>query len=283
MASKRRLLAPPLGLLVACALSATALAGTGDAGAGGTVRSDGVAATLSYVHNAKNAVAPFSDLHLTIVRDGKKLYGAVIDNAFCGKLCAPNLPDAQRVLDVEADGQPDVLLNLYTGGAHCCNVTDVFRYDTAHDDYSSLLHIWGDPGYRLVQLDASKAYEWLTYDDRFAYEFAAFAFSGLPLQILRLHAGTFVDVTRSYPQLVRGDAAQQWKYYLDNRKDGTGLGYLAAWAADEYTLSRTRVVATTLAQLDKAAQLRSNSSIWPGGSKFVANLARFLKQTGYAR
>lgn len=283
MASKWRLLAPTLGPLVACALSATALAGTGTADGGGTVRSDGVAATLSYVHDAKNAVAPFSDLHLTIVRDGKKLYSAFIENAACGKLCAPNLPDALRVLDVEADGQPDVLLNVYTGGAHCCNVTDVFRYDAAQDDYSSLLHIWGDPGYRLAQIDASKPYEWLTHDDRFAYEFAAFAFSGLPLEILRLRGGTFVDVTRSYPRLVRGDAAQQWKYYLDNRKDGTGLGYLAAWAADEYTLGRTRVVGATLAQLDKAAELRSNSSLWPGGSKFVATLARFLQQTGYAR
>ena len=186
------------------------------------------------------------------MRNGKPLYRAAVANKACGTICWPNLPDALRVADVEADGQPDVLLNLYTGGAHCCNVTDLFRYDRARDDYSSLLHVWGDPGYSLERLDASKEYEFVTDDERFAYEFAAFAFSGLPLQILRLEDGRFVAVTRAYPKLVAPAAAQQWRYYLDNRSDGTGLGFLAAWAADEYVLGRHDQVAQKLTQLERA-------------------------------
>jgi hypothetical protein len=279
MAFERRVLAPVLCVLAVLASGATAL---GAAVAIVAERSGGVSAKLSYRHDAKNAVEPFSDLQLEIVRNGKPLYRAAVANKACGTICWPNLPDALRVADVEADGQPDVLLNLYTGGAHCCNVTDLFRYDRARDDYSSLLHIWGDPGYSLERLDASKAYEFVTYDDRFAYEFAAFAFSGLPLQILRLEDRRFVDVTRAYPKLVAPAAAQQWRYYLDNRSDGTGLGFLAAWAADEYVLGRRDHVAQELTQLERVRELRSSGPhVWPAGAGFVAQLNGFLRKTGY--
>jgi hypothetical protein len=279
MAFERRVLAPVLCVLAVSLTGASAVAA-----AVSTVqrRSDGVSATLSYRHDAKNAVEPFSDLHLTIARFGKPLYRAAVANTACGTMCWPNLPDALRVADVEAEGRPDVLLNLYTGGAHCCNVTDVFRYDAAHDDYSSLLHVWGDPGYSLERLDAGNAYDFVTYDDRFAYEFTAFAFSGLPLQILRLDGGRFIDVTRGHPKLVAPAASEEWRYYLDNRSDATGLGFLAAWAADEYLLGAGNEVAKELGQLERAGQLRSSDPrIWPAGARFVARLDGFLRKTGY--
>jgi hypothetical protein len=280
MAFEWRVFAPALLVVAVLASTAAALAAT----ALHTVhaRSGGVSATLSYRHDASDAVEPFSDLQLMIVRNGRPLYRAAVANMPCGTLCWPNLPDALSVADVEADGQPDVLLNLYTGGAHCCNVTDLFRYDAAHDDYSSLLHVWGDPGYSLAHLDASRADEFVTNDDRFAYEFAAYAFSGLPLEILRLEGGRFVDVTRAYPELVAHDASTQWRYYLDDRSDGTGLGYLAAWAADEYVLGRSAEVAQQLTRLGRDRELRSTDpSIWPAAAGFVARLERFLRKTGY--
>jgi hypothetical protein len=279
MAFERRVLAPVLCVLAVSATGASALA------AAVTIvreRSGGVSATLSYRHDAKNAVEPFSDLRLAIVRNGKPLYGAAVANTACGTMCWPELPDALRVADVEADGRPDVLLNLYTGGAHCCNVTDLFRYDAAHDDYSALLHVWGDPGYSLERLDAGNAYDFVTYDDRFAYEFTAFAFSGLPLQILRLEGSRFVDVTRAHPKLVAPAASEQWRSYLDNRSEATGLGFLAAWAADEYLLGRGTEVARELTQLERARELRSSDPrIWPAGARFVAALDGFLRKTGY--
>ncbi|HEX2703521.1 MAG TPA: hypothetical protein VHM72_08825 [Solirubrobacteraceae bacterium] len=279
MALERRALAPALCLLAVLAVSATAVAAATQLV---RKRSGSVSATLSYRHEASNAVAPFSDLRLTITRDGKPLYRAAVTNDACGTLCWPNLPDALRVVDVEADGQPDVLLNLYTGGAHCCNATDVFRYDAAREDYSSLLHVWGDPGYSLTRLNASKVFEFVTADDRFAYEFAAFAFSGLPVEVLALENGRFVDVTRAYPRLLVLDAARQWRSYRDNRSERTGLGFLAAWAADEYLLGRGQAVGNELTLLERAGKLRSSGPrIWPAGAEFVARLRSFLRKTGY--
>lgn len=279
MAFERRVLAPAICVLALFSGGAAALAT-----AVNTVRarSGNVSATLSYRHDASNDGEPFSDLQLTIVRNGRPLYRAAVANAACGSLCWPNLPDALSVADVQAGGQPDVLLNLYTGGAHCCNVTDLFRYDPAHDNYSSLLHIWGDPGYSLRHLDASRADEFVTDDDRFAYEFAAFAFSGLPLEILRLEGGRFVDVTRAYPELVAHDASEQWRYYLDNRSDATGLGFLAAWSADEYVLGRGADVVKQLAELERVHELRStDAGVWPAGAGFITRLDGFLRKTGY--
>jgi hypothetical protein len=241
--------------------------------------SGGVAATLSYRHDARNVVTPYSDVRLAIARGGKQAYDAPVANKLCGDMCWPL---GVRVLDVEADGEPDVLLDVYSGGAHCCNATEVFRYDLARGSYAMVLQVWGDPGYRLVRLDGSKPYEFVTYDDRFAYEFAAYAFSGLPIEILRLHDGAFSDVTASYPKLVAPDAAQEWRYFLANKGGRTGLGFLAAWAADEYTLGRQAVVTSTLAELEQAGELRGDVG-WPTGAKFVAALERFLGRTGYAR
>ncbi|MGD0199095.1 MAG: hypothetical protein ABSC56_14475 [Solirubrobacteraceae bacterium] len=277
MRAPARLITLSLALLGAGAGAALATSESVSASSGN------VSARLTYVHSPKSVVAPFSDLYLTIARAGKSIYGAPVSNTACGNECWPNVPDALRVLDVEADGEPDVLLNLYTSGAHCCNATDVFRYDAARNSYLGVLHVWGDPGYSLRRLDGSKPYEFVTADDRFAYEFAAYAYSGLPIEILRLRGDAFLDVTPSYPKLVAGDAAEQWRSYRENEGAGFGLGFLAAWAADEYSLGRRSAVAGTLARLERSGGLYNEPGApWTGGAKFVTRLEQFLDKYGYS-
>ena len=234
---------------------------------------------MTYVHNPKSEVSPYSDLRVAITRQGRKLVNALVNDRYCGTYCDP---EGLRVVDVESDGDPDVLLDLYSGGAHCCNVTEVFRYSTALRTYTKIDHVWGDPGYKLDKLGGSKAEEFVTYDDLFAYKFTAYAFSGLPIDILRLENGAFKDVSADYPALVRSDAAKEWGYWQSNRKEGTGLGFLAAWAADEYTLGRGAAAASTLAQFERAGQLHSGSGYpWVGGAKFIVQLNKFLRKIGY--
>jgi hypothetical protein len=273
-------------LAVLCALLALAASATALASAPTTtinVYAGAVGATFIYRHNAANQVEPFSSLRLTIRRAGKTAYSAPVTNPTCGRFCSPTLPNPVSLKDLEGDGRTEVLLNLYSGGAHCCYLSEVFSYSAARGRYQTVLHDWGDPGFRLAKLDDSRPYEWLTADDSFAYEFAAFAFSGLPLQILRLVSGHFVDLTRHYPALITRDAATQWKNYLENRGGGTGLGFLAAWAADEYNLGRERRVTSTLASLDQSHELRGiDPATWPTGAKFVVSLESFLAKSGYA-
>jgi hypothetical protein len=240
-----------------------------------------ISAVFSFRYDRHDVVSPYTGLHLTITRDGQTLHDAAVHSALCDSFCMPAGTGSVAVADVEGDGEPDVLLNLYSGGAHCCYVVQVFRYDPTTHGYATLDHIWGDPSYELEHLDPGPALEFVSADDRFAYEFAAYAFSGLPLEILRLHGGRFIDVTRSFPKLVGADAAGWWKSYRAGVKGEFGLGFLAAWAADEYNLGHSATVSQTLTRLQRAGELRSSPGFGPGGAGFVAHLDRFLKQEGY--
>jgi hypothetical protein len=242
-----------------------------------------ISAAFSFRYDPHNQVTPYTGLHLTISRGEQTLHDAAVSSALCGNFCMPAGSRAVSIADVEGDGEPDVLLNLYSGGAHCCYVVQVFRYDPTTHGYATLEHIWGDPGYELKRLDAGPGLEFVSADDRFAYEFAAYAFSGLPMEILQLRAGRFIDVTRSFPKLVGVDAAGWWKSYRASDRGEFGLGFLAAWAADEYNLGRSATVAQTLARLQRAGELRSSPGFGPGGAGFIAHLDRFLKQEGYTR
>ncbi|MGA2471243.1 MAG: hypothetical protein ABSG64_11190 [Solirubrobacteraceae bacterium] len=245
------------------------------------VASGNVSATLTYVRNLDNIVAPYADLHLTIARGGKTLYNAAVDVPLCGTMCWPGGLKALSMRDLEGNGQPDVLLNTYSGGEHCCNGVEIFLYAPSKRTYVSVFHVWGDPDYKLEHLDGSRQLEFVSADDRFAYAFAAYAYSGLPLQIWRLAGTRLIDVTRDYPALIRADARNWWSGYWPARKTRFALGGLAAWAADEYNLGEGATVTAQLESLEKAHELRSSAGFGPGGSGFIAQLHSFLRQTGY--
>ena len=241
-----------------------------------------VAAVLSYRHDPSDVVTPYSALRLSITRDGMRLYDAPVSGPICGTDCWPAGPNALHVIDLGGSGEPDVLVDLYSGGEHCCYVDDIHVYRPTTHSYLTIGHIWGDPGYTLERLGGPrKQPELVSADDRFAYSFAAYAFSALPVQIWRLTGVRLLDVTRDYPAQIRPDAKRWWRSYYAARKTDFGLGFLAAWAADEYNLGAGARVDATLAQLRAAHELRSTPGFGPGGAGFTAHLDRFLRQTGY--
>jgi hypothetical protein len=267
-------------LLLAAGASAAATSHTVTATAG----SGGTSATFTYSHITSGTAMPYSNAHLSITRNGQRLLDAPVNAILCRTECWPALgtgTPALSVLDIEHDGSPDVILNLYSGGAHCCYITQIYRYDPGTQTYAVVQQDFGDPGVRLEKLSGSLVFR--SADDRFAYTFAAFAFSGLPLQIWSFATGRFVDVTRRYPSLIAADAAEWWKAYVSNRKQGFGLGFVAAWAADEDLLGRSAMVATELAKLNAAGELRSSQGFTTQGSAFIKQLQAFLVKSGYVR
>jgi hypothetical protein len=240
----------------------------------------GTAATLTYRHVTSATGMPYSGMRVSITRHGARLFDQPVDALLCHTECWPALSTGTPVLsvrEIEHDASPDVILNLYSGGAHCCYVTQIYRYDPGSQTYAIVQQDFGDPGSKLETLGGQAVFR--SADDRFAYEFAAFAFSGLPIQIWSFSSGRFVDVTRHYPKLIAADAAQWWKAFGANEKQGYGLGVLAAWAADEDLLGRSATVASKLAALNAAGELRGTP--WHG-SAFIAALQRFLARNGYA-
>jgi hypothetical protein len=246
-----------------------------------TAHAGNVTATFSF----QGKVPTFHGLHLTITRGGTVAYDQPVVAKLCDKLCWPGPliggGSAVQVIALEHTGDPDVMLNLFSGGAHCCTVVQVFSFDPGAMTYVKTERNFGDPGTRVVDLQHNGDYEFLTADDSFAYRFTDYAASGLPIEILSFAAGHFTDVTRSYPTLVTRDAAVWLKAFKSTAKEhyADSVGVIAAWAADEDLLGHVKLVNRYLAQQAKAGHL--NGPFGAGGSKFVAELQKFLRRHGY--
>jgi hypothetical protein len=192
------------------------------------------------------------------------------------------VPWALRIRDLDGDGQLEVLLDLFSGGAHCCFSTLVHQWDAVTATYAAVRHAWGNPYPRLRDVDRNGMFEFISADDRFAYAFACYACGALPIQVWHYELGRFVDVTREFPDVVRKDAAALWKSYRAAR--GSTFpevrGILAAWLADQALLGRASAGWRKLEQLERRGVLAGDAP-WPSGKRYLTELRRFLAQTGY--
>ena len=250
-----------------------------------------VSATLNYqkvypsggnvgVPEARNAV-------LSIKVAEHLAYRAALYSPVCARLCVPVAGNASgrgnalRVLRLRP-GSPDVLLGLYSGGAHCCFIDQVFSPGPGNLYVKTEIDL-GDPGARVVTLPGSPYAALVTADDTFAYAFTDFAASGLPLKIERLSGHRFIDVTRHYPYLVRADASQWLKAFYAQRSSRyqDSVGVIAAWTADEFLLGRSLSAIRFLHQQAGAGHLNSLLNPAARGSTFVTLLQGFLRREGY--
>lgn len=279
MPGVRRVLVIAL-VLGACALLAPAALATTQ-----TATQGAVTATFTFTGKFPS----YKGLHLTIARSGSVVYDQPVTSKPCGTICAPQATgkaSSVHVIDLDDTGEPNVVLDLYTGGAHCCSVEQVFTFDPGTSTYAMTEHNFGDPGARIQDLNHDRHFEFVTADDRFAYAFTDFAASGLPLQILAFSGNRFQDVTKDYPKLIRKDAATWLKAFKGMARDhySDSVGVIAAWAADEYRLGKSAAANRYLHRQAKAGHLNSalGASV-PQGQKFVTALVRFLRRHGYGR
>ena len=191
-----------------------------------------------------------------------------------------------HVVRLSPNGPLDVVLDLYSGGAHCCAIEQVYYFDAASGKYQKVEHNFGDPGIELVPLGKDGSDLFLTADDRFAYAFTDYAASGMPIEIDSFSHASFHRVTREFPQLIAKDATQYRDAFFDSasaKYDDT-VGLAAAWAADEDMLGHFSIVNHFLHQESRAGHLNSALyPIQPSGAKFVAALQKFLRHNGYLK
>jgi hypothetical protein len=250
------------------------------------VTSGQVTATLSYDKRQNDT---YRDFRVKIDRAGQTL----VDDAFpegcrtCFALPA-NLGAGEKsivVRDLDADGEPEVIASLFTGGAHCCVVSRLYGFQVATGAYKVIRRNWRDAGFRLRDIARDGVVEFDSRDANFAYAFASYAESYLPRQIFHYSEGRLVDDTGDYRRLVRRDARRALRLYVHYRddEDVNPRGFLAAWVANQYTLGRRRAANRYLRRELRRGNLDDLSafSVGPKGRRYVKQLKRFLRKLGY--
>lgn len=217
----------------------------------------------------------YTNIRLTVTRDGKAWRSRPLGTAYSTR---PRV----FVRDLDADGELEAWVDIYTGGAHCCDESRFFRYVPSRRAYAGTFHRWGNVGYRLKNLDRRGAIELVSADDRFAYAFTSFAGSAFPIQIWEFGRGRLRDVTRLFPAQVEADAKRLWRQYLANRRSSDMRGVLAAWQADQYLLGREAEGWLALNTARKRGDLQGPNGEWPTGARYLRELRAFLLNLGYA-
>lgn len=269
----RRLSLFGLALAAVAALAGTALAVT--------TTSQGVTAgDLQAVFAYRGGFPNVSGAHLQITQGSQVVYSRPVTSKLCGQQCGPASP--RRSIGIAAlapHARLDVILELFSGGANCCFVDQVFSYDPSHRTFVKTEHDFADVGAVIQPIGPHRRLEFRSRDGGFRYAFTDGADSGEPIQIWQFAHRAFADVTRSYPGLIRKDAAQWFRLFKGNLSNGVGL--IAAWAADEELLGHDALVQSTLDSEAAHGNLRSGPAGGPTGRAFIAKLNRFLVKLGY--
>jgi hypothetical protein len=269
-----------LSVLLVAAAPASAATRTETSTAGQTT------ATFSYEYKKTRFGYDFSKLHVTIDRAGARLVDEAIADQTWPADHGSTATKSVTVRDLDADGEPEVLVDLYTGGANCCWYSLSWRFD---EDQGKYIRKQLRPGlsfpYTLKDLDRNGIPEFSSVDYRFAYKYGSNADTPRPLRIFNFDGGRLVDVTVGFPRLAALDAADMYKGYLHYRKvkNVNVRGLLAAYAADAYragtgaTAWRRVLAAYRRGDVDK----KFAGDVGPFGRKYVLSLRRFLKRLGY--
>ena len=279
-----------IGLL--CAVVMVTLGpGAARAAAGTETAADGAtSATVSYVADQYGLGA--RDVRVAITRDGVPALRGDDPGRACS-LCRGAIPvggqkgseqSSLTVRDLDGDGDPEVILELYSGGAHCCTLTVLYRFDGTRYRRSS--QYWGNFGVRIADVGHDGRVELSGYDERFVYRFCAFVCSAAPPRILRLAGGRLVDVTRAFGDRAARDGADLLRAIrrLGRSERFAEKGLLPAYCADAYLSGRgSRCRAELSRALRRGALAHHDGDLGLSGRAYVRDLLAFLKRTGYRR
>jgi hypothetical protein len=235
----------------------------------------------------------FSGLHVTITRAGVALVDQDVADV-CDACEGWPASGAQRSLssvtvrDLDADEEPEVLVDLYSGGANCCWYSISYRFDEAQNKYvTKLLRPGLSFPYTLADIDKDGFPEFKSVDYRFAYKYGSNADTPRPLRIFDWDAGKLVDVTPHFKALAAEDAADLYKGYLHYRKakDVNVRGLLAAYLASSYNAGNGRVAWRRVVAAYRRGDVDKKipGDVGPHGGAYLKSLRSFLKKLGYLR
>src|SRR5664279_4776402 len=157
-------LRPIAGLLVCVALVAVAasvLAGSAVVARAHGAEPGNVTATLGISSHGMH-----KRLRLTITLDGVTNVDEIVTSPVCPPGCtAIALGTSKaplRVVALRNRAVPDVVIGLYSGGAHCCFIDQVYRLNPKTNRFVKIEHDFADSGAQILDLNGHNSYEFLS-------------------------------------------------------------------------------------------------------------------------
>jgi hypothetical protein len=191
--------------------------------------------------------------------------------------------DSVAAADFDGDGKPEVLLDLFSGGAHCCAESRMF------DGQRRYVREWREAGRTVVER-AGRTW-FMSSDAFFAGAYGAYASSRLPLQVVRYTDLGFRDATRDpvWRSALTADRDTLVREYRRARRRHRGTAgqqlvraTLAAAAADDCSLGNcARGIARIRAAVRRGEILRYGDGGRSPGAAFLRDVRRHLRAAGY--
>lgn len=270
------------GLVWIAALVGLAIAPAAASAAQETATNGGLTVQMTYTGSGAYGT---KNVRLKIIRNGVVYLDQEVDPGceFCSVPGGFGQRSSVHAVQLDASTDPEAVFDLYTGGAHCCFYSLIYRYDLGTDAYVGLRHDWFNAGFRFIDPEDDGLLEFLSRDDRFAYLFASYAGSQYPPQIWRFDAGEMIDVTRQYPGRVKKNAAMQRRKYRKRKGEGDVRAILAAFVADKCLLSDCAGGFKLVRKAKRQGFLKKGLGGLGGatGAEFVKRLRRVLDRFGY--
>jgi hypothetical protein len=133
--------------------------------------------------------------------------------------------DTMSVIDFNGDGKKNLIISVYTGGAHCCVVVFNGVMENGKFKIPDTLFI-GNAGYNIEDIDKDGVLELETASDMFAYAFTNYAETRFPPRFYRVKNNKFVNVTKNYPKPVNDyikELKQDLKEFTDKGFECYGI------------------------------------------------------------
>ena len=285
-------LASPLVAIGALVLPAGAAAQTRTVE---TASARDVTAELSYVKRTRGSggirFEEFRDFRVKVLRGGQVLYDKAIGKP-CEQFCTPTESALTRkhvgLRDLNGDGEPEVIVDLFTGGSSCCVFVYAFGFDAAANVYRRARLDTGG-GFVVRDLGGDGVLELVGDDFRFRGLFTCGACGSRPVRIWHYGLTRFEVVTRSFPAQIRTHARRMKRIYerVRHRKDAPVFvkGALTPYAGDLCLLDRCGAGFRLVRRAIRRGELnrRSDFDVSPHGAAYLSALKRFLRRTGYLR
>lgn len=189
---------------------------------------------------------------------------------------------------------PEVLMSVYTGGAHCCSDTRILTSSRDGRTWKEVEAGLFDGGpLEARDLDGDGRYELAMRDNAFLYAFGCYACSTAPLHVLRLQKGQMINVSAN-------PAFRNW--HIDSLRriiewadeDANRNGFLAGYVGQKILLGEGAQAWKLMLKhhdtkddwgLDHCKVKRNDKGECPPGQvemlKFPDALERFLNEAGY--